>query len=173
MNGPTCDDIRDLLPDRVHGTLEPEVEVAVREHVSSCPECAEEETLLRRLLASRPEPPTGLEARIRGRVREEAIGVEAEGSPDGVSEVIPLFRRRRWAPSWALSAAAVVILSLGVGVIWNGEEIPEIGQDPIQVAAEEPAPEAWLWDDGIVAGAPVYDGLTDAELEALIQELEG
>jgi hypothetical protein len=40
------------------------------------------------------------------------------------------------------------------------------------VASEEPIPEAWLWDDGMVAGAPVFDDLTDAELEALIQEME-
>jgi hypothetical protein len=67
----------------------------------------------------------------------------------------------------------VVILSLGIGVIWNGADVPEVLQDPVQVAVDEPLPESWLWDDGLVAGAPVYDGLTDEQLEALIQELGG
>jgi hypothetical protein len=67
----------------------------------------------------------------------------------------------------------VVILSLGIGIIWNGEEMPELMQDPIRVEAQEPIPESWLWDDGLVAGAPILDGLTEDQLEALIQELEG
>ena len=41
------------------------------------------------------------------------------------------------------------------------------------MASQEPLPEAWLWDDGVVAGAPVLDDLTDAELEALLEEMEG
>jgi hypothetical protein len=76
-------------------------------------------------------------------------------------------------PNWGLSAAAVLVLSLGIGVIWNGEKPPELDQDTLQVLAGEPLPESWLWDDGLVAGAPVYDGLTEEQLEALIEELEG
>ncbi len=41
------------------------------------------------------------------------------------------------------------------------------------VASQEPLPEAWLWDDGMVAGAPVFDGLSDEDLEALLKEFEG
>jgi len=75
-------------------------------------------------------------------------------------------------PTWALSAAAVVILALGIGVIGNNGEL-EVVQDPIVVASQDPLPEAWLWDDGMVAGAPVFDGISDEDLEALLEEFEG
>jgi len=172
MTNLDCGRIRDLLPEWVLGESESDSHESVREHLSVCPECSAEESVLRTLLASRPEPPPGLSERIQSRVREEFGASREVESATGNSGVVPLFRRRRWAPAWALSAAAVVVLSLGIGVIWDGEEIPEVGQDPLQVAAEEPIPEAWLWDDGLVAGAPVLDGLTDEQLEALIQEME-
>jgi hypothetical protein len=165
--------MRDLLPDWIVGTHPPEIAGAVGEHLLTCSGCQAEEKVLRTLLASRPEPPTGLEERIKASVRKDrSTGTQVEGeAPE--PKVIPLFRRYPRTPAWALSAAAVVILSLGIGVIWNGKDLPDVEQGPVQVAAEEPLPEAWLWDDGMVAGAPVYDGLTDEELEALIQELEG
>jgi len=66
----------------------------------------------------------------------------------------------------------VVVLALGTGVIWhNRTSDPTL--DPILVASEEPIPEEWLWDDGMVAGAPVFDDLSDEDLEALIEEYEG
>jgi hypothetical protein len=65
-----------------------------------------------------------------------------------------------------------VILALGTGVIWN-RRVPDVVQDAIVVASQDPLPEAWLWDDGMVAGAPVFDGLSDEELEALLEEFEG
>ncbi|MGW8267324.1 MAG: anti-sigma factor family protein [Longimicrobiales bacterium] len=173
MRGQNCDGVRDVLPEWTLGALDAEVAEEVRKHLSACPDCAEEEEVLRALMASRPEPPADLEARIQARVRDEFRGSGVGKVPSGDAGVIPLFRPSRWAPAWALSAAAVVILSLGIGVIWSGGEGPETFQDPDRVAAEEPLPESWLWDDGLVAGAPVYDGLTDEQLEALIQELEG
>ena len=118
-------------------------------------------------------PPAGLEERIKARVREDLAARATPKAEESDPNVIPLFRWSSRAPAWALSAAAVVVLSLGIGVLWNGEDLPEVDQSPVQVASEEPLPEAWLWDDGLVAGAPIYDGLTDEELEALIQELEG
>ena len=173
MNSRGCDEIRDALPEWALGALDPAERATVEEHLSSCRDCSREEEVLRALLASRPQPPVDLEARIRARIREEMKGGGEIGAPEGGAGVIPLFRRGRWAPSWVLSAAAVVVLSLGIGVVWNDEDIPEVGQDPIQVVADEPLPEAWLWDNGVVAGAPLYDDLTDEQLEALIKELEG
>jgi len=173
MSGQDCDGIRDVLPEWAMGALNAEGRETVEKHLSTCSDCAGEAEVLRVVLASRPEPPAGLEARIQARVREELQGLGAKEVPPREAGVIPLFRLNRWAPAWALSAAAVVILSLGIGVIWSGGNGPEIPQEPVQVAVDEPLPESWLWDDGLVAGAPVYDGLTDEQLEALIQELEG
>ena len=71
-----------------------------------------------------------------------------------------------------MTAAAILVLAFGTKVVMDGMA-PEIVLDPIAVAAQEPLPEAWLWDDGMVAGAPVFDGLSDEDLEALLEELEG
>jgi len=172
MNTRSCEQIREALPLWVLGEMDSGEAAGVEAHLSSCPDCAAEEVVIRRLLETRPEPPAGLEERIRARVREEfAVAPTREGAGKEAG-VVPFSRRRRWTPAWALSAAAVVILSLGIGIIWNGEDAPEVRVEPVQVASEEPIPEAWLWDDGMVAGAPVFDDLTDAELEALIQEME-
>jgi anti-sigma factor RsiW len=171
MKSPQCEKVQDLLPDWVAEILDDEGATEVREHLLQCPECAGEEKLVRTLFEGRPTAPDGLEARIQSRVREELAESLVQ---TGVVKAID--SRRRWAwnttPTRALSAAALVVLSLGVGVIWDGQT-PEVTLEPVEVAAEEPMPEAWLWDDGMVAGAPVYDGLTDEELEALIEELEG
>jgi hypothetical protein len=171
MKSPQCEKVGELLPDWVAEILEDQRVAEVREHLSSCAECADEEKLIRTLFESRPRAPQGLEARIQNRVREEMAR-----SGDSPAAVVPLERRRLWAwslaPTWGLSAAALVVLSLGIGVLWEGRS-PEVTLEPLEVAVEEPVPEAWLWDDGMVAGAPVYDGLTDEELEALIEEWEG
>ena len=170
MKNLTCERVRDLLPEWLAGSLGGEGPAAVREHLSGCAVCRQEEALLRAVLAVRPEPPAGLEARIQARVRAELpAGLEGE------ERRVLAFRRRgwrSWTPAWALSAAALVALSLGIGVVWNGET-PAVTSEPLEVAAQEPLPEAWLWDDGLVAGAPVYEDLTDEELQALIEEMEG
>lgn len=168
-----CKGVRDLLPERILGVLAPDLAAPLEEHLSSCSECSGEESLLRTVLTSRPEVPPSLASRIQARLRQEmAIGRRPGAEREPVSLLSRLSLRPR-APAWVLSAAAVAVLSLGIAVVWNGEELPDVGQDPIQVVSEEPIPEAWLWDDGVVAGAPVFDGLTDQELEALIEELEG
>jgi anti-sigma factor RsiW len=161
MTGRDCEIIRDLLPDLAAGSIVPEELGMVEAHLGSCPECRKELHLVMVLRGTRPEVPPELEARIRARVREEMA-----------RDVIPIFGRPRWAPAWALPAAAVVILALGTGVIWN-RRVPDVVQDAIVVASQDPLPEAWLWDDGMVAGAPVFDGLSDEELEALLEEFEG
>ena len=170
MKYPECESVRDHLPEWVGGALDGEELARVDEHLSSCPQCRGEAEVVRALVEIRPEPPVGLEARIQARLREELSG-DREGF-ERDARTIPLFGRRRWAPTWALSAAALVVLSLGIGVIWDGQA-PEVTLDPMEVAVQEPLPEAWLWDDGMVAGAPVFDGLSDEQLETLIQELEG
>lgn len=159
MNAPDCQMVRDLLPELAADSLVPEDAGAVEAHLSSCPDCQREFELVTALRDSRPQVPADLEARIQARIRE---GLHGEAAP----------RRRPWVPTWALSAAAVVVLALGIGVIWSPGD-PDFVQDPIVVASQEVLPEAWLWDDGMVAGAPVFDGLSDEDLEALLQEFEG
>jgi predicted anti-sigma-YlaC factor YlaD len=159
MTTPDCDKVKDLLPGWVAGGLDPVEHEAAEAHISACSECRAEAEVVRAVLDAEPPVPVGLEARIQSRVREKFSRK-------------PAVFRPRWAPSWALSAAAMVILALGIGVIWDPTP-PDVVQDPLVVASQDPLPEAWLWDDGMVAGAPVFDGLSDEDLEALLEELEG
>ena len=176
MKSRDCQSIRDLLPEVGAETLAPEERGVVEAHLDSCLDCRRELEVIVALKEARPEVPPGLEATIRALVRDEMAqggpGL-AEPSPPATEAVVPLFGGRPpWAPGWSLSAAAVVILALGVGVLWN-QRAQDFVQDPIVVASQEPLPEAWLWDDGMVAGAPVFDGLSDEDLVALLEELEG
>jgi hypothetical protein len=169
-----CEEMRDLLPELAAGTLASERGRPVREHLSSCADCRAEFEILRNLraelLQEGPVPP-GLEGRIQARVREELGAALMEGTRPDVLDIRAVRRRRRM-PTWALSAAAMLVLALGTGVLWDrfGQDGP---LDSLEVASQDPAPEAWLWDDGMVAGAPVLDGLSDEDLEALLQEFEG
>jgi hypothetical protein len=172
MNPSECEIYRDLLPELAAGSLSPSDSEKLRIHLSSCTKCSEELGLLKTLRMSRPPVPQGLEDRIRARVREEFGEGTLEQSGGRKTTVVPISSRRRLVPTWALSAAAVVILALGIGVIGNNGEL-EVVQDPIVVASQDPLPEAWLWDDGMVAGAPVFDGISDEDLEALLEEFEG
>ena len=43
----------------------------------------------------------------------------------------------------------------------------------VDVMALEPLPESWMGDDGVVAGAPVFDALSDEALVTLLEEMEG
>ncbi len=167
MNRQVCEQVRDRLPELVAGTLEDEEVRRLGDHLSGCSDCRREESILRALLAARPDPPPELAARIRTRIREE-LGAPGRAHPSGPA----LGWRPRRGPIWALPAAALVVLSLGVGILWQGET-PEVILEPTEVAVEEPLPESWLWDDGMVAGAPVLEGLTEEELETLLEEMEG
>ena len=181
MTGNDCEMIREWLPEMDAGTLSAEDAGTVQGHLRGCAECRKELELigfLREGMAKAEgaaDVPPGLEARIKARVREDLAvdqpGMEGRRAPKEVG-VIPIVGRIRQAPAWALSAAAVVILALGTGVIWN-QKTSESGLDPVVVATQDPLPESWLWDDGLVAGAPVFDGLSDADLEALVKEFGG
>ena len=164
MTDQGCDRYRDLLPELLHGVLDPGLRQEVETHVAACQGCREEVALLDTLFQARPEAPAGLEDRIQARLEEE-FSSHASRSLSFIRRFPPL------SPQF-LSAAAVLILALGIGVIWNpgGQDT---AVDPVLVVlAEDPLPEAWLWDDGVVAGAPVFDGLSDEDLLALLAVLE-
>jgi anti-sigma factor RsiW len=183
MTEKTCDELRDHLPDLLLGALDPGTKGEVEAHLSACPECREELELLEAVRRARPEPPVGLEASIQARVQAE-FGTNDQKVAGSIQPGrtrrrgglnLPLFGGRILIPTSAFPAAAVVILSLGVALVWNQMITPgtDVEQEPIQVVlAEEPLPEAYLWDDGIVAGAPVFDGLTEEDLLVLLEEME-
>ena len=166
MTHEQCDRIRDQLPEFLSGGLGRADADEAEAHLAGCEGCRGEVEVLAALLRACPEPPSGLEGRIQARVQEEF------GTEEKPAEVIPIRPRFRRIPSWALSAAALLVLALGTKALLD-ENGQDLVQDPIVVANQDPLPEAWLWDDGMVAGDLVLDGLTDEDLEALLEELGG
>ncbi len=179
MNQEECDIIMNLLPEWARGAVTPAESEMVQVHLESCPECREALDIVQALQEARPAIPEGLETRVQARLREE---FESAGGDTGeaVSRLHEQRRAgvqrpsggRRLVPAWAMSAAAILVLAIGTKVVMDRAGTDMV-LDPIAVAAQEPLPESWLWDDGMVAGAPVLDGLSDEDLEALLEELEG
>ena len=101
------------------------------------------------LFATRPVPPAGLSGRIQDAVRYDKRSV-----------------RRPWC---GLTAAAVAALALGIGFAGDDPSFT----DPIvpEYAYEMEEQGLWLADDGLVAGAPSLEELTDEALAQLLEEL--
>lgn len=178
MTDLTCERVRDLLPDRYHGELATPLQLALETHLQGCPSCSEEAELVDRVWKARPGAPEHLEEALLVRLRQEAGAVTGRrgggwralfgmGRPDEA-------RGRFGAPSWALSAAALLLVAVGTRVVWEqwrGEGVASGGEDLLE--AESVAPEAWLWDSGVVAGGPILEGLSEEDLETLLRELGG
>ena len=137
-------DMRDRLPDLLHGQLSAAQEAAVRAHVDACAECRAELAVLTlaRSAAVAPRPDV---SRIAG--------------------AIPAYRRpsalARLAGSPALRAATVVLLLGGAAVVATGRTAGPRPQDTVAVAA---APEIGIGD--------TFQDLSDSDLKALADELE-
>ena len=145
-----CADVRELLPDYAAGRLEEAAAARIERHVGACDECREELDLVGMLLSTRVAPPVGLDDRI----------------------VSSIGRRRMVAhrPWWGLSAAAVAAVALGIGISSG----PTGTTDPLQiepVATEFEEGDFWVSDDGLLAGAPALEDLSDEALEQLLEEL--
>jgi anti-sigma factor RsiW len=148
MNGSVCDRIRDRIPDHVAGRLAPGDAAEVARHLEGCGECRAESDLVALLFEGRPEAPRGLvgnvvaASRLRGATRH---------------------------PWWGLAAAAVAALALGIGM---SSRSPDPALDvPVYVSEADDREPLWLSDDGLIAGAPALDGLSEEDLMLLLQEM--
>jgi predicted anti-sigma-YlaC factor YlaD len=151
----TCESVRELIPDLGAGRLASDEARALDRHLGDCRECREELDLARALFGARPVAPTGLDRRI------EAAVLRDRAAP-----------RRPW---WGLTAAAVAALALGIGVSSerNVDPFSSFGLDALSEADAAAAEDAGVWisDDGLLAGAPALDVLTDEDLLELLDEL--
>ncbi|HUF76118.1 MAG TPA: zf-HC2 domain-containing protein [Longimicrobiales bacterium] len=148
MNHIACGTVRELIPDFVSSRLGSHDLEVVDAHIGECGACRAELELAKMLLASRSRVPAGLAERVTRAVRAD--------------------RRATSRPWWGLTAAAVAALALGIGMS------SERSQAPLEVpgfAYEVEEEDAWLSDDGLVAGAPMFEGLSDDALVALLDEL--
>jgi predicted anti-sigma-YlaC factor YlaD len=148
MNDIGCERARELIPLLSAGALQSPDRTSVEAHLGRCSECRQEAELARLLFATRPTPPPDMAERITAAVRQQGRAV-----------------RRPW---WGLSAAAVAVLALGIGVLSNREVVPI--SVPVY-AADAGQSELWLSDDGLIAGAPSFEALSDEALEQLLNEL--
>jgi len=171
--GDSRSSIEDRLPDWVAGRL-PEGEAArIAAAVEGDLELEREAELLRELRAAAPAPPDDLADRIVAAARaERSPGVRPGGPRTSGTERWNGGRpeRRRWRPGGPLSvlAAAVLVLVIGTVLVERGGA-PSAATDG--VFDELPGP--GLGEPSIVAGAPMLDDLSDEELTALLEELEG
>jgi len=149
MSDTTCESVRELIPDLMSDRLELGERTSVEGHVSSCAECAAELELAQLLWMSRAEVPEGLSDRLRAAMRSRKISA-----------------RRRW---WGLSVAAAAALALGIGLA--SKSGPEVEVTVPGYAYEVVEGSIWLSEDGLLAGAPSFDGLSDEALDQLLDEL--
>lgn len=171
---PTCGEVLDRLPDWSAGRLAEAEAGALTEHLAGCASCAAEAEVVGSLVATRPAPPLDLAARIAAAARSD---VEREHA---IARVSAKGSARARVPAWALSAAAVLALAFGTTWIDRPQEtLPAVsptaaalGEVPVEngLAVENAV---LISDDGVVAGAPVLDELSDDNLVALLEEMGG
>jgi anti-sigma factor RsiW len=149
MSEQDCGQVRDLIPDLAAGRVTSADAGALTTHLGGCAECRAELELVRVLRAGRPDVPAGLAHRVVTTVRRDR---RASGP-------------RPW---WGLTAAAVAALALGIGVSTRPSGAPV---DVPGYAYETDEGVVWSSDDGLLAGAPMIDELTDEALEQLLVEL--
>lgn len=144
-----CVDVQEAMPDFASGRTGADRARAVEVHLADCADCAEEFEFVRLLFAGRPGAPEGLADRV-------VVAVERR-------------RHRSTRPWWGLSAAAVAALAIGIGV--SSERGALQSASGLDLASEFEEGELWLSDDGLLAGAPELDALTDEALFQLLEEL--
>ena len=149
MNETECGTVRELIPDFVGSRLAAEGVERVEGHVRACAECLAELELAQVLLASRASVPEELLERImRNSVTERSAPA------------------RTW---WGVSAAAIAALALGIGITSDPAQEAPVEVPGFAYEAEEG--EIWSSDDGLLAGAPALDELSDEALLQLLDEL--
>ena len=149
MSQTECGSIRELIPDVVAGRVSVQGEEAVDAHVLTCAECRAELDLVRALRHTRPYAPKALADRVVRAVERDRRGL-----------------RRPW---WGISAAAVAALALGIGVTSQSGGPAPLSVPDYAYEMEEGA--LWSSDDGLLAGAPTLDELSDEALLELLDEL--
>jgi Putative zinc-finger len=118
----TCEELRELLPEHLLGTVEGPEALEVRRHLRGCAGCREERTRLEEGVvalsraAHDEEPPAELERRVLATLRDEWRDVVDVREPAGASTA----RGRGLRPGLLATAAVVAVLAI-VGSIVFGE----------------------------------------------------
>ena len=148
MSSPHCELIRDTIPDFAAGRMAAPAAATVQTHLDGCDECRAEAQLVALLYSARPLVPGDLTRRIEEHVRSDRPGLA-----------------RPW---WGLAAAAVAAVALGIGV---SSRAPSVDVEVPAYVAEMQGLSPWVSDDGLIAGAPALEGLSDEALQILLDEM--
>jgi Putative zinc-finger len=150
-------EIRDELPDLLHGHLDGAARVRVESHLRDCGECRREFELLRTLRAVAPAP---------------AVDVA------GIVGTLPAPRRRAsWSPPlWQIAAAVVLLAVGGSTVLTYMDHARPADSAAIATMASRQAPSggsAAGQSGGVeLAVGYGYTDLTDSQLEALLKDVQ-
>lgn len=151
MSGTECGAVRESIPDVGAGRADEDVVRRVTAHVAGCADCASELELVRSVFVGRPRIPADLSQSVVHGVRGK--------------------RRSLQRPWWGISAAAVAALALGIGITSAPSRDGASDAESIEVVVDAESDEFWLADDGILAGAPVFEALSDEALAEFLDEL--
>jgi anti-sigma factor RsiW len=171
VSGIDCSAARDLLAEHARGELDAATRTEIERHLAVCEECAGDLAFVDWVGRNRLEPPAGLADRIRAAVREDQTSVAGTGQNPVTTGPARLQIRRT---TWGLAAAAVAVLALGISTMNDRGAAPS--EDEVWTPFFDGVRSVWVGGDGMVAGAPVLDdlsGLSDDDLAALLEELEG
>lgn len=150
-------EIRDQLPDLLHGHLDEMARARVVAHVAGCEACADELRLLRTARAAL--------------VRSSPVSAERAVR---VIRAVPRARRRPPVPAWTMRIAASLVLLLtgAVAVALIGGFGSDRESSPVAVAVETPRPADLVisTDAGLFVGG--LADLDDIELEEMLGTLE-
>ncbi|MGH7663444.1 MAG: zf-HC2 domain-containing protein [Gemmatimonadaceae bacterium] len=161
-------EIRDRLPDLMHGRLAPERRAEVEAHVASCADCRAELKLLTSVRDTfGAGAPAGSPAIDRARIVTAVVSAQRAGPA-----VVLQHRRLGWR---GVAAAAAVIVAVGVGsaIVTSGGErgwgsSAGDGSTVAVAAADESAGPAV--DAGLTPGA--LSELTEADLRLLLASID-
>ena len=149
MKGTRCESIQELIPDYVAGRLATKEQELAREHFKQCYECEQDRDLAHLVFSSRAVEPEGLASKINAALTNQRVVV-----------------RRQW---WGLTAAAVASLAIALNVSLDRSELGSVPL--VEYEFEIQSENLWLTDDGLIAGAPMLEGLSDEVLGWLLEEL--
>tara|TARA_B100000029_G_scaffold367901_1_gene361343 strand:+ start:629 stop:1105 length:477 start_codon:yes stop_codon:yes gene_type:complete len=149
MNRTECGWIRELIPDYAAGRLADSEKESADLHFKVCRECHDELDLVRLVFSSRATHPEGLADKIKTAVRSRRVSGRRQG--------------------WGLAAAAVAVLAIGLNMTLDrtGFANQPLTESEFEIESEN----LWLNDDGLIAGAPMLEGLSDEALTQLLEEL--
>lgn len=155
---PSCEDIRDVLPELVSGRLSAQAAIACDAHVAGCEECRLEVHLAHQLTRNRVVLPAGLHDRVMRAVGEA--------------------RRGPRLPSVPLAVAASLAMLVVAGRMYlPGLTRPEAnrfeGTAPAAVSDARDAHGAgWMTVEGALnSGAATLGDLSEEQLRELLTEL--